>query len=175
MKKTKAEEEHLKAEKERRMRADQQRREEREREWERGAETSAAEMLVEFAEQIEKQETWTKELMMKDVCVQTDDTAPSIEILKEENESLEKQEWFGVDKIQGNDQMWKLQAYQRGVYFYTFSTFWHKTWPFQVHYAFLKGPFPINLLKHKNDKGTANIDKILSVCASLTNLCEPIV
>ena len=32
MKKTKAEEEHLKAEKERRMRADQQRREEQERE-----------------------------------------------------------------------------------------------------------------------------------------------
>ena len=42
-------------------------------------------------------------------------------------------------------------------------------------YTILKGPLPVNLLKHKDDKGAANIDKILAVCASLTNLCVSIV
>ena len=42
-------------------------------------------------------------------------------------------------------------------------------------YTILKGPLPVNLLKHKHDYGTANIDKIVAVCAFLTNLCESIV
>lgn len=37
-------------------------------------------------------------------------------------------------------------------------------------YRILKGPLPITLLKHKNDTGVANIDKILHICATLTNL-----
>ena len=37
----------------------------------------------------------------------------------------------------------------------------------------LKGPIPVCLLKHKNDVGVANIDKILLVCCALTNLSEP--
>ena len=68
-------------------------------------------MLVEFAEQIEEQETQTEEPEMKEVCVQTDDSAASIEALKEENESLQKQireERFTVDMIQGNDRMTKF-------------------------------------------------------------------
>ena len=42
-------------------------------------------------------------------------------------------------------------------------------------YMILKGPLPVNLLKHKDDKGAANIDNILAPCASLTNLCVSIV
>ena len=42
-------------------------------------------------------------------------------------------------------------------------------------YTILKGPIPVNLLKHKGDKDTANIDKILVVCSSFTNLHKAIV
>ena len=42
-------------------------------------------------------------------------------------------------------------------------------------YTILKGPIPLNTLKHKGDTGVANIDKILVVCSALTNLGEPIV
>ena len=42
-------------------------------------------------------------------------------------------------------------------------------------YTLLKGPLPVTLLKHKGDKGYANIDKILVVCAALTNLSLSIV
>ena len=42
-------------------------------------------------------------------------------------------------------------------------------------YRILRGPIPINLLKHKGDKTVANIDKILTVCAALTNLCRSVV
>ena len=42
-------------------------------------------------------------------------------------------------------------------------------------YKILKGSLPINLLKHKDDTDVSNIDKILHVCAALTNLCGSIV
>ena len=37
-------------------------------------------------------------------------------------------------------------------------------------YTLLKGPIPVNLLKHKSDTDVANTDKILVVCSALTNL-----
>ena len=42
-------------------------------------------------------------------------------------------------------------------------------------YGILKGPIPINLLKHKEDEDVSNIDKILTTCAALTNLSDCIV
>ena len=42
-------------------------------------------------------------------------------------------------------------------------------------YTFLKGPLPVNLLKHKNNKGASNIDKVIAVCASLINLYVSVV
>ena len=43
-------------------------------------------------------------------------------------------------------------------------------------YRILKGPIPVNVLKHKDDKDFAiNIDKILTVCAALTNLSKSVV
>ena len=42
-------------------------------------------------------------------------------------------------------------------------------------YRILKGPIPINLLKHKDDIDISNIDKILVTCAALTNLSDSIV
>ena len=42
-------------------------------------------------------------------------------------------------------------------------------------YTLLKGPLPLNILKHKGDVGLANIDKILVVCAALTNMCSSVV
>ena len=42
-------------------------------------------------------------------------------------------------------------------------------------YTILKGPIPTPMLKHSNDTDVANIDKILTVCAALTNLCPSIV
>ena len=42
-------------------------------------------------------------------------------------------------------------------------------------YTILKGPMPLNIIKHKGDTDVANIDKILVVCSALTNLGEPIV
>lgn len=37
-------------------------------------------------------------------------------------------------------------------------------------YTLLKGPLSVCMLKHRGDSGVANIDKILTVCAALTNL-----
>jgi len=42
-------------------------------------------------------------------------------------------------------------------------------------YTILKGPLPTPLLKHDGDKDFANIDKILCVCAALTNLSSSVV
>ena len=42
-------------------------------------------------------------------------------------------------------------------------------------YTILKGPIPINLLKHKNDTDVSNIDKILVVFAALCNLTKSVV
>lgn len=42
-------------------------------------------------------------------------------------------------------------------------------------YTLLKGPIPVNLLKHKGDTDVANIDKILVVCSALTNLHKAVV
>ena len=41
-------------------------------------------------------------------------------------------------------------------------------------YRILQGPIPVKLLKHKGDKEHANIDKILTVCGALTNLCKSV-
>ena len=41
-------------------------------------------------------------------------------------------------------------------------------------YTILKGPLPTNILKHNGDIDIANVDKILVVCAALTNL-SPVV
>ncbi len=42
-------------------------------------------------------------------------------------------------------------------------------------YRILRDPLPVNLLKHKDDQEVANIDKILTDCAALTNLSNSIV
>lgn len=42
-------------------------------------------------------------------------------------------------------------------------------------YTMLKGPLPVHLLKHSDDTDVANIDKILTVCGALTNLCNKVV
>ena len=42
-------------------------------------------------------------------------------------------------------------------------------------YTLLKGPIPVNLLKHKSDTDIANTDKILVVCSALTNLYKAVV
>ena len=42
-------------------------------------------------------------------------------------------------------------------------------------YCILKGPLPIALLKHRTDTSVANIDKILHVCAALTNLSGSVI
>ena len=42
-------------------------------------------------------------------------------------------------------------------------------------YRILHGSISIKLLKHKGDKKYANIDKILTVCGALTNLCKSVV
>ena len=42
-------------------------------------------------------------------------------------------------------------------------------------YTILNGPLLVNLLKREHDERIANMDKILAVCASLTNLCESVV
>ena len=42
-------------------------------------------------------------------------------------------------------------------------------------YQFLKGPVPVHLIKHKDGTEVSNIDKILVVCSTLTDLGEPVV
>ena len=39
-------------------------------------------------------------------------------------------------------------------------------------YRILQGTLPISILKHKNDSVISNIDKTVTVCAVLTNLCK---
>ena len=41
-------------------------------------------------------------------------------------------------------------------------------------FTILKGPIPVQLLKHSNDEVIANVDKILTVCAALTNLSNTV-
>ena len=45
----------------------------------------------------------------------------------------------------------------------------------QQKYYILQGPLPVNLIKHKSDSEYTTIDKILSVCGALTNLCDTVV
>ena len=42
-------------------------------------------------------------------------------------------------------------------------------------YTLLQGPLPTSLIKHSNDNQYANIDKLLTICAALTNLSKSIV
>ena len=42
-------------------------------------------------------------------------------------------------------------------------------------YTILDGPLPLNLIKHKDDGDYATIDKIVHICAALTNLSDSIV
>ena len=42
-------------------------------------------------------------------------------------------------------------------------------------YTILQSTLPISLLKHKHDSEYANIDRILTVCAALVNLCPSVV
>ena len=42
-------------------------------------------------------------------------------------------------------------------------------------YKILEGPLPLNLIKHKSDGEYATIDKVVTVCAALTNLSDSIV
>ena len=42
-------------------------------------------------------------------------------------------------------------------------------------YTILKGPIPTPMVKHADDTEVANIDKILTVCVALTNLCPSVV
>jgi hypothetical protein len=39
-------------------------------------------------------------------------------------------------------------------------------------YTFLQGILSIDTLKHQDDVDISNIDRILNVCAALTNLCK---
>ncbi|XP_011402769.2 PREDICTED: uncharacterized protein LOC100634182 [Amphimedon queenslandica] len=45
----------------------------------------------------------------------------------------------------------------------------------KMKYKILKGTLPICILKHKSDSNVANIDKIVTVCAALTNLSKCII
>ena len=42
-------------------------------------------------------------------------------------------------------------------------------------YTVLEGPLPVNLIKHKSDGEYATVDKLVHVCAALTNLCDSVV
>ena len=42
-------------------------------------------------------------------------------------------------------------------------------------YTILKGPLPVDLLKHQGDENVANIDEILTICAALCNFSNSIV
>ena len=42
-------------------------------------------------------------------------------------------------------------------------------------YKILRGPLPVTMLKHADDTDISNIDKILTVCAALTNLTGSVV
>ena len=42
-------------------------------------------------------------------------------------------------------------------------------------YKFLRGPLPVTILKHADDIDVSNFDKVLTVCAALTNLTGSVV
>ena len=42
-------------------------------------------------------------------------------------------------------------------------------------YTLLQGVLPVNLVKHKQDATASSIDKIVTVCAALTNLSKSVV
>ena len=42
-------------------------------------------------------------------------------------------------------------------------------------YKILSGTLSVSMIKHKNDKGVSNINKLLLVCSALTNLGEPVI
>ena len=42
-------------------------------------------------------------------------------------------------------------------------------------YTILEGPLPLILIKHKSDGEYATVDKLVHVCAALTNLCDSVV
>ena len=42
-------------------------------------------------------------------------------------------------------------------------------------YRILTGTLSVSMIKHRNDEGVSNIDKLLVVCSALTNLGEPVV
>ena len=42
-------------------------------------------------------------------------------------------------------------------------------------YTFLQSTLPVNLLRHRSDSEYANIDKIITVCAAITNLSPSVV
>ena len=42
-------------------------------------------------------------------------------------------------------------------------------------YTILQSRLPVSLIKRRGDKDTATVDKLLTICAALTNLGEPVV
>ena len=42
-------------------------------------------------------------------------------------------------------------------------------------YTILQSQLPVSLIKRREDKDTATVDKLLTICAALTNLGEPVV
>lgn len=42
-------------------------------------------------------------------------------------------------------------------------------------YTILQSRLPVSLIKRKGDEDIATVDKLLTVCAALTNLGEPVV
>ena len=42
-------------------------------------------------------------------------------------------------------------------------------------FTILKGPIPVNVIKHNTDIDIANIDKLLAICSALINISDRIV
>ena len=42
-------------------------------------------------------------------------------------------------------------------------------------YTVLERPLPVKIIKHKSDGEYATVDKLVHVCATLTNLCDSVV
>ena len=47
--------------------------------------------------------------------------------------------------------------------------------PLKNKYTILQSTLPVSLLKHKHDSEYANIDRLLTVCAALVNVCPSVV
>lgn len=45
----------------------------------------------------------------------------------------------------------------------------------KTKYTILQRVLPVSVVKHASDQGVANVDKIVTVCAALTNLCKSVV